>query len=291
MNFSEFLSQAWSRHGEDAEGVASSLESGLSLCKTSEDLTALVNLTTHLYAEHLQRFVEGERKLREFGKNQMAIGTSAEFVIARAAMTFRLCEGSVDPETDRLGLTPGDLARSLAAAASALCARDAARGERYLRLALQTVSLIALSADDGVARALAISGNNIAARLEETSSRGPDQTRLMLLAAETARKFWEISGTWLEVERAEYRLAKSLLAAGRVPEARQHAELCLSICQQNSAAALEFFFAYECLASVEKAAGSELFLTAIKNTRDWFEKIAPDDQLWARASLEALTQK
>jgi hypothetical protein len=36
----------------------------------------------------------------------------------------------------------------------------------------------------------------------------------MIFAAKTTRKYWEIAGTWLEIERAEYRLAMTYLAAG-----------------------------------------------------------------------------
>lgn len=289
MKFAEYLSQAWSTHGEKPEAVAEDLEKGLALCSSPDELIALINLTAHLYSEHLQKFIEGERKLREFGKSDFAIGTPAEFAVARAAMAFRLCEGTVDPETDRLGLTPGDLARSLASAASALALRDSARSERYLRLAVATTSTLELTVNDGVARSLAIAGNNTAANLEKLANRNAQQTELMLLAAVTARRFWEIAGTWLEVERAEYRLAKSNLAAGKPEDALAHAKLCLAVCQQNEAAALELFFAYECLACAERGASADAFAASLRLATDWFEKLAPDDQMWARDSLGALT--
>jgi hypothetical protein len=289
MKFAEYLSHAWSHHGDQPESVAADLEKGLALCTSPDELIALINLTTHLYTEHLHRFVEGERKLRELGKSEVAISSQAEFAIARSVMALRLCEGTVDPETDRLGLTPGDLARSLAVAASALAIRKSDSSERYLRLAIATTSNLELTAHDGVARALAIAGNNTAANLETLKPRDAQQTELMLLAAETARKFWEIAGTWLEVERAEYRFAKSCLAAGRLEDAVTHARLCLKVCEQNEAAPLEFFFAYECLASVEKAASPDAFQSTLKRANEWFEKLTPDDQSWARDSLSALT--
>ncbi|CAN5530927.1 hypothetical protein BH10BDE1_BH10BDE1_17630 [soil metagenome] len=301
MTFAEFLSQAWTDHGDQADAVASRIEQGLALCNTPDEIIALVNLTTHLYSEHIQKFVEGERKLREIGKNPLAIGTPAEFAVTRAAMAFRLCEGTIDPAKDRLGLTPGDLVRSLAVAASALATRDSVRAESYLNSALETVSSLELTSGDGIARGLAIAGNNSATSLEALAERSEQQTTFMLRAAQTARKYWEIAGTWLEVERAEYRFARSCLKADLITQAREHAKACLAICEQNNAAPLELFFAYECLATVEStalaatpgagatAASPSAALDAAKTkSREWFEKMDPEDKSWARKSLEAL---
>lgn len=288
MTFSEFLSKGWSDHGDHPEQLADRLEEGLSLCGSSDDVIALVNLTTHLYAEHLRKFTEGERKLREFGKSDFVVGSPAEFAIARSIMAFRLCDGGIDPEHDRLGLTPGDLARALATAASALATRDAVRSEKYLRLAIETAAPLELGKTDGLARGLAIAGNNIAANMEEVTAPSSQQITLMLLAAETGRKYWEIAGTWMEVERAEYRFAKSCLKAGKLEEARAHAALCLAVCEQNEAPPLEIFFAYECMASIEKAAASNAFQSALQMAKEWFEKITPENQSWARKSLDGL---
>lgn len=288
MTFNDFLNSAWSQHGDQPEQTAGTIEAGLALCGSPADVMALVNLTTHLYSEHLHKFVEGERLLRQIGKSDFAKGTPAEFAVARSVMALRLSEGSVDPKTDRLGLTPGDLTRSLATAASALAVRDSARAESYLKYALEIAPTLELSSSDGVARSLAIAGNNTAASLEELATRTEIQTTLMLLAAEAARNFWEIAGTWMEVERAEYRWAKSCLAAGLHSAAREHAELCLRACQENDAPALEYFFAYECLASVADPT-TDKKEASVKLAREWFEKLSSDDQAWAKTSLGALT--
>lgn len=301
MTFAEFLSQAWTDHGDQADAVAARIEQGLALCASPDEIIALVNLTTHLYSEHIQKFVEGERKLREIGKSPIAVGTPAEFAVARAAMAFRLCEGTIDPAKDRLGLTPGDLVRSLAVATSALATRDSIRAETYLNSALETAATLELTSGDGISRGLAIAGNNSAASLEELAERNDQQTTFMLRAAQTARKYWEIAGTWLEVERAEYRFARSCLKADLIAQAREHAKACLAICEQHKAAPLEFFFAYECLATVESAAlaatpgagataasPSAAFNNAKTSSREWFEKMDPEDKSWARKSLDAL---
>lgn len=293
MDFNEYLNQAWSRHGDQPEQIAESLEEGLKLCGSAADLVSLVHLTTHLYSEHLHKFIEGERQLRELGKSDFAVGSPAEFAIARAVMAFRLCDGSIDPETDRLGLTPTDLIRSLATATSALAARDSRRALKFLHHALSLIPSLELTPDGGVARSLAIAGNNTASLLEELPNRDSEQTELMLLAAETGRKYWEIAGTWIEVERAEYRWAKSLLKARDFREARKHADLCLAIAEKNHAPALEVFFAYEARASIDAEEPSSGARTEknLQRAREFFEKLAPDDQIWARTSLETLNAK
>jgi hypothetical protein len=75
----------------------------------------------------------------------------------------------------------------------------------------------------------------------------------MILAAETGRKYWELAGTWVEVERAEYRLAMTYMHAGQLDKALKHARLCESICNENDAAPFEKFFAAEALVKVQRA--------------------------------------
>lgn len=292
MTFNEFLNAGWSQHGENPEATIAGLEDGLALCASPADVSALVQLTTHLYTEHVQRFVEGERKLREFAKVDFVKGSPAEFAIQRAIMTLRLCEDVSDSQTDRMGLTPSDFSRSYAQASSALARRDSLRAEKYLKQALALADSVEMTVD--LAKTLAIAGNNSASRLEELSDLTDQQTGLMILFAETARKYWEIATKdtddgWLNVERAEYRLAKSLLKARDFVRARTHAQNCLDIAKANQAPALEIFFAYEALALISKAENAGSFESLKNQAREEFEKITPDDQSWAQTSLDALS--
>ena len=288
MVFSEFLSKGWSDHGKTPDQVAESLQAGLALANSPDDVIALVNLTAHLYTEHIPRFIEGERQLRDFAKNDFVKGTPAEFAVARAIAAFRMCEGTLDPETDRMGLTPGDLARALGLAASALSGRDSVKSEKFLRLALAFVEPLELTSTDGISRGLAIAANNSSATLMELDTQTEQQKNFMLLAAEVARKYWELAGTWLEVERAECYWSARCLKAGNLVEARKHAELCLSMTKENGSVPLEMFFATEALAKVERAAGSNAFYATLQDAVDWFEKISADDKTWAQASLDKL---
>jgi hypothetical protein len=115
-----------------------------------------------------------------------------------------------------------------------------------------------LTIEDPTARSLAISGNNLVCGLEEKAARSDDETKLMELAANSARQYWEIAGCWTEVERAEYRLSMTYLQSGKIDRAIDYAKTCLSICEENEAAPFEFFFAHEGLAKIYKSEGREL---------------------------------
>ena len=115
---------------------------------------------------------------------------------------------------------------------------------------------------DPAALALAITGNNLACALEEKAERSREEIELMKLAAETGRRFWEIAGDWKNVERAEYRMGMTMLAAGEPRSAVEHAEKCLAVCQENEADACELFFAHEVLVRASHASGSHDAATA-----------------------------
>lgn len=111
----------------------------------------------------------------------------------------------------------------------------------------------------------------------------------MLLAAEAGRRFWEIAGSWREVERAEYRWAMSCLKAGQFAEAASHARSCLEICAANEAEPIERFFGYEALARAEKARGDEVQAKeAVTRAREAFSRLAEGARPWCVQTMEAL---
>jgi len=110
-----------------------------------------------------------------------------------------------------------------------------------------------LEKGDPVAGAIAISGNNLACELEEKEDKSPEEIELMLMAAKAGRKYWEVAGSWIEVERAEYRLAMSYLSAGNPKQALEHARMCEAVCVENQADPFELFFAYEVLTKASRA--------------------------------------
>jgi hypothetical protein len=180
---------------------------------------------------------------------------------SRAILAHCAGDGAAEAEHTRRGLVDGEHAeaatrvRILAIAASALAGQkrldDARRSlEEAFRLAEYGPGK-----EDPAARALAITCNNLCCELELRSDRTDAETELMLLAAREARRFWEIAGTWMNVERAEYRLSAAHLAAGDGRAALKHARSCLGICQANQADSTERFFAHERLALAHHAVG------------------------------------
>ena len=143
--------------------------------------------------------------------------------------------------------------------------------------------------NDPAVRALAVAGNNLAANLEEKAERSADERALMILAAQTGRRFWQRAGTWLETERAEYRLGMTWLAAGDAGQARQHALACLAIVDaQTDAAPLERFFGHDVLARAERALGhTAAQAAAVAAMQDAFKQLSADDQAWCKATLDA----
>ncbi|HEY8708172.1 MAG TPA: hypothetical protein VIM34_09255, partial [Burkholderiaceae bacterium] len=146
-----------------------------------------------------------------------------------------------------------------------------------------------LDAADPMNRALAVTSNNLACTLEHKTHRSTRECELMILAAQAARRYWERAGTWLETERAEYRLAMTWLQAGDPAQAREHAQACLDIVAANGAVALERLFGWEALGHVEHAAGDPAaHAEALARAREAYAELDEADQVWCAASVEAL---
>jgi hypothetical protein len=286
MDFDSMLGQAWDRHAADPQGVAAELADAL-FAQLTEDarIVPFAHLSQHVYGEHLARWADGIALLDRIAALPLA-GDASRQALRRFRAGLALAGGLDD---ERAGLAAGERLRITALAASHLAPHDAARaGERLDEAAALAEGAGLPDADPGH-RALAIAGNNIAATLEEKAARSDTERTLMLCAAQLARVWWARAGSWLETERAEYRLAKSWLAAGDLPQARDHAQQCLEIVRANGDVALEAFFGWDALAAVERAAGNATGHTqALAQAEAAFTRLDEADQGWCRASLEAL---
>ena len=109
----------------------------------------------------------------------------------------------------------------LATASSALPAGEFRQADLRICRGLAACAVAGLPPESPAIRALAVGGNNLAAALEAKTDRDPTETRGMIDAAEGGLKYWKQAGTWLEEERAEYRLARSLLQAGEYGSSRR----------------------------------------------------------------------
>ncbi|MEO8310684.1 MAG: hypothetical protein ABI520_05885 [Caldimonas sp.] len=241
----------------------------------------------HVYGEHLGRWQLGG-ELLELMKTLAAVGgsASARSAIDRGVATLRYASGdghALDV------LSAEDRVRALASASSALAGRgDVARAIASFREALRRGEADLSTASPAV-RALAAAGNNLAVALESKNDRSADETGAMVEAARAALISWKLAGTWLEEERAEYRLARSLLQAGEPAAALECAGRCLQVCVQHDAPAFERFFAHAVLAFAHRAAGqAAASRTHRQEAVGQLERIAANERQFCQSDLEEL---
>ena len=287
--FESFNRKAWADHGDDAKGVAERLPQILELVAKPADAAPAARLIAHVMGEHLGEWNIGVSLLSELRENAHCRSCpDASMSIQRAIAALDVASGRVRSTELDESLSSEDRVLVLSLAASML----SAHGEicQASGLFAESITLASdLSPSSPVHRSLAVTGNNLACALEEKAKLTPEEEELMLLAARTARTEWEIAGGWLEVERAEYRLAMSSLKAGRVGEALDHGRKCLAIVEANGRLALEAFFAWEAIARAAAAGSYEAAREeAIQKARADFDKLGDDDKVWCRATLEKL---
>ena len=285
-DFDTFLSQAWTDHATDATAVAERIASqGLGHVSTAAQVPPLAHLAHHVWGEHLGRWRAGLAWFEGLGAHP-AIDASGSAAVRRCEASLRLSEGDASALA---GLDKSDRIRVTAMAAGNLGAFDIARSMALLEQALAEAEASGLPATDPVNRSLAATGNNLAATLEEKPQRSAAERELMIRAAQAARHYWAIAGTWLETERAEYRLAMTWVQAGDPAQARRHAQACLEIVQANEGPALERFFAWEALGVAERAAGNSTgHQQALAQVREAFGQLDESDRGWCQASVDKL---
>ncbi len=287
MDFETFIEQAWESHADDAAAVARRLDDGIALIADETQLNQLMNLGQHVYGEHLGRWQQGVAFVERLSALPVFDSDGASgHARARSLASLRLAAGA-DANLD--GLSISDRIRVFAMAVSTLATRDTPRALSLLQQALDLAQRAGLPAIDPMNRALAVTGNNLACALEEKSDRTLEDRALMILAAQTARHYWAIAGTWLETERAEYRLANTWLQAGDLVRAREHAQACLEIVAANEGPALERLFGWEALGLVERAAGNATgHAKALGRAREAFAALDESDQSWCAESVDKL---
>lgn len=282
---SEFVEAAWNEHADRPQAVADRLDSALPLVVAPDDAAAFARLATHVYGEHLGQWQRGVDALLALRARTAGPG-AADLPIASGIATLRYAAG--EPHA-LAGLGGEDQITALATAAAAL----AARGEFTPALAAfahaRQIAEGGLPAGSPALRALAIGGNNLAAALEEHPGRTPVQTAGMVAAAEAGLKYWTLAGTWLETERAEYRLARSQLAAGDARAAIASAHRCIAVCDAHAAPAFESFFGHAVLAQAVRAAGDEPAYDAYRlRAFALLEQVPAGERPWCESERAAL---
>jgi hypothetical protein len=287
MNFDAFLETAWSDHGDRPQEVADRLASSLHVVEAPEHIPPFARLLTHVYGEHLGQWsrgidlLEAMRALPGFDGSEVAEG-----VLSRNIATLRYAGGDAAALTS---LDVADRAFVLASAAAAF----AGRGEHMRGVAAYSEALrlanSGLPPGSAAVRALAIGGNNLATALEEKKDRDAAETEGMLVAAQGGLTYWKQAGTWLEEERAEYRLTRSLLQARRAKDAIESARRCVDVCERNDAPAIETFFGYVVLALAQRADGdATAFAASRQRALALLEQVPEDEKRYCQSDLADL---
>lgn len=287
-----FIDDGWSRHADEPQAVADALPQGLALIESEQDVIALNRLAHHVFGEHLAQWGQGlafVRRLVELSRNagHLPAGGAAESSCRCSEASLLLGQGQRDA---REALSLSERIEATAMAAASLALHDTPRALALMSEALRAAETAALPNGDPVNRALAVACNNLASTLEEQPERDADERALMILAAEAARRYWAIAGTWLHVERAEFRLAHTWLKAGDPRQSREHALACLAIVAENRGAAIERFFGHEPLVLAERALGDAAAAdAALATMRAAFAELSDEDRDWCAATLHKLS--
>lgn len=287
MGIDDFIDTAWTDHAGRAANVAARLEAQTARIETASQVAPYAGLATHVLGEHLGEWERGIRLLHALRALRACRGdAAATATLARHEAALRYASGDTPPFD---ALAPDERIAAMASAASMLSGRaDWTRALRTLDDAIWGAEA-GLPAGSPAIRALAVAGNNIAAALEGKSDRSAEQTRAMLTAAQTGLTYWRRAGTWLEEERAEYRLARSMLQAGEPAGAALAAQRCLDVCSANDASALERFFGQVALALTQRALGQVASFEASRTqARAWYAQVPADEQSWCAGDLAEL---
>jgi hypothetical protein len=287
MTFDEFIETAWNDHGDRPREVADRLASSLGVVTTPADITPFARLVAHVYGEHLGEWHGGISLLKSLRNLPAWNGSPAVAgAVDRSIAVLRYAGGdgaALDP------LSRDDRVAVLAMAGSAFAGRS------DFKRALSSLTAAIRSADEGLGahsaaiRSLAVGGNNVAAALEEKPDRDAAETAGMVMAAECGLKYWKLAGTWLEEERAEYRLARSLLQAGQAGAAAQSARRCIDVCAGNDAPPIELFFGHVVLAVAQRETGDRAAFEASRKTAlGLYERIGAEERPWCESELAEL---
>ena len=286
MDFNTYLNNAWNDHAHDANAVAHNFGQGLTLAQTTDQLSQLARLGTHVYSEHLGRWNDGIIFLNQI-KTQTsysAESTGSQMKIYEASLAL-----SSQPNTKISSFTVSEQIRILGMSASAMSEQGQPEKAKSYFLKALDLAKSGLEATDPANRSLAITGNNLATSLEEKKERTPQETELMILSAQIGRQFWEIAGTWKETERAEYRLSKTYLQASNYDKSFSHARNCIEICEKNGAPAIEFFFGYEAIALAERARGQKVrYEFAVGQMKKYLNEVPENEKPWCQSALEKI---
>jgi hypothetical protein len=246
-----FVARGWEQHVEHPQQVADGLRVRAATLGADADGAAAIGLAEHVWLSHLQDLPGLDDFLR-------ALPAAVHQAEPCGAM-LRRARWVLATLADEAAPTIPDAARWCAL--QNLWSVQIQRGQAAkVQATLDTERPKALAHADAAARkALAIATHNLALELREGRRGDPARDSLMLALADASRALWASAGTWVNVERGDYELARCHAVLGQGELALRHARACLALIEQHAgdpqADALETFFAHEALAWAQRAAG------------------------------------
>jgi hypothetical protein len=288
MNFEQLMEQVWHEHGDSPEAMGAQLRLAQNLLNEPQQVGALARIVLHVFGEHLGDWAVARAELallQEHALCQSDLAAASAVRVGLAALS--LAQGEV-PLGARL--SEEERVHALSSASAVCLGRDELdNAAALLDLSLKLAQQLTVS-ETGWERPLAVAANNLACALGDLDERSAEQDTQMIRAAQAARQYWALAGSWLEVERADYVLAKSCLRAGQVQQAAEHAAACLSLCREHNAPALELFFAHEIAALAVKALGLDAAFDAARQAAlAAFDLLDAQEQEMCEGERNALT--
>ena len=283
MDWNEFVYQCWGDHAHNAALVGERIKEKSRELKEPAILNTFVPLLVHVYGEHLGDWQHGIDILKSF--SSLANTEELKALLKRSEAILSL---GINPTTSMAEFSISEQTRIFATVSSAFLGHEKTElAVQFLTKALSSANQ--LGPKDPAVRSLAVSTNGMASALEMRETLTTAEVDLMLECAQAARTYWELAGTWKEVERAEYRLSFCHLKAKMATEALKHAELCLHIVEQNGADFFEKFFAHEALAMSQFSLGQlEKAKKEVMVAEELFGKIEAGSRQWCQESLAKL---
>ena len=287
MTFDEFLETAWNDHGDRPQEVADRLASSLHVVDTAEHMAPFARLVMHVYGEHLGQWDPGIALLESLRRLPASAGSAAAAgALDRNIATLRYAGGDASVLEP---LSNEDRISVLALAASAFSGRNGMKRAIATYAEALALAEAGLPPKSPALRALAVGGNNLAEALEGKTDRDDAETEGMIVAAKGGLTYWKQAGTWLEEERAEYRLTRSLLQARMPRDAIANAQRCIDVCVRNNAPAIETFFGYVVLALAQRASGDAAAFAASRQLAlALYGQVPADEQRWCQSDLAEL---
>lgn len=287
MSLDAFLQAGWDDHADHPQQVAQRLAESVHLVEKPADVRPFASLLAHVYGEHLGQWQAGIALLQQVrGAPGFDGSATAEQPLARWIASLRYAGGdakSVEP------LSIEDRIAVLANASAMLAGRQDLRGAIDAYTQALRLARPGLPADSPAIRSLAIGGNNLATALESRETLDAFEREGMVAAAQGGLTYWRQAGTWLEEERAEYRLSRSLQKAGQFAAAVQAAQRCVDVCKRHAAPAFELFFAHTVLAVAHRHAGDDLaFATERKLALAAYAQVPDDEKTWCESARSEL---